>query len=415
MHNHVRSCIVSLLSLVFCVHVYGQECSLSGYLDKGVSNSPVLKDLANQVLANQCDSLVARASYLPQVNFNISMMYAPSANGWGYSEVITNGQSLAGTINVSQQIFNTKNRKANLEKYGLEAGNLANDRNISLGELKKAITAQYLAAFAALEELRFQQEIRGTLLDEARVLKAWTEKGIYRQTDYLSLQVEILNLERNIRDLDLLYRKEFWNLNLICGIGDTAACSLTLPVVQDTVTKPIENSLFFRRFMIDSLLIRNEQLLIDRRYQPVVSWFADGGIVNNEPRYLYQNVGISGGISMTLPVFDGNQRKISYNKIRMREETRRNYEENFRFLYQTQLKQLQAELEVTRKSARENEKQVSLVQQLVDADHILLNSGSLPISDYILALKNLVEARHAGLLYRIRTQYIVNEINFRKQ
>jgi hypothetical protein len=63
----------------------------------------------------------------------------------------------------------------------------------------------------------------------------------------------------------------------------------------------------------------------------------------------------------------------------------------------------------------ENEKQISLVQQLVSADLVMLNAGSLPISDYILALKNLAEAKHAGLLYQIRIQYILNEINFWKQ
>jgi outer membrane protein TolC len=411
----VRISIVSLFSLLLCLPGYCQDCSLNGYLDRGIVNSPVLKDLSNQILSNQYDSLIARASCLPQVNFNGSMMYAPTYNGWGYSEVITNGQSLTGTFNVSQQIFNKKTREANLERYGLESGTLVNARNISLGELRKAITAQYLAAYAALEERNFQQEMLATLQREAKILKTWTEQGIYRQTDYLSMQVEIMNLERNVRDLGLQFRKEFWNLNLICGIGDTVTCELKLPVIGDTLSFTTENSMFFRRFMIDSLVIRNEKLLVDRRYQPAISWFADGGLVNNEPRYLYQNLGISGGLSITIPVFDGNQRKINYDKIRMREETRRNYQENFRFRYHAQLRQLQSELEATRMLMKENAKQVTLVQELVAADKAMLNIGSLAITDYILALKNLVEAKHAGILYQIRSQYILNEINFWKQ
>jgi outer membrane protein TolC len=404
-----------LFSLLFYLQGYCQDCSLTGYLDRGILNSPVLKDLSNQIASNQYDSLIARATYLPQVNFNGSMMYAPTYNGWGYSEVITNGQSLVGTFNVSQQIFNKKTREANLEKYGLAFGNLANARKISLGELRKAITAQYLAAYAALEERNFQQEMLTTLQREAKILRTWTEQGIYRQTDLLSLQVEIMSLERNVHDLGLQFRKEFWNLNLICGIEDTIACELKLPVIGDTLALKTENSVFFRRFMIDSLTIRNEKLLVDRRYQPSVSWFADGGLVNNEPRYMYQNLGISGGLSITIPVFDGNQRKINYDKIRMREETRRNYQENFRFRYHAQLRQLQSELEATRMLMQENAKQISLVQELVAADKAMLNIGSLAITDYILALKNLVEAKHAGILYQIRTQYILNEINFWKQ
>lgn len=410
-----RATIPCLFVLLFCKPVSSQDCTLADYLARGVSNNPVLKDLSNQIRSNQYDSLIARATFLPQVNFNGLLMYAPTVNGWGYSEVITNGQNLIGTLNISQQIFNKKTREANIEKLGLASGNLINSRDISLNELKKAITAQYLAGYAALGERNYQQEVLGTLMNESKILKAFTEQGIYRQTDYLSFQIEILSLERNIRELELQYRKELWNLKLICGIADTTACELKLPVIIDTPAKKTENSMFFKPFMLDSLMIKNDKLLIDRRYQPAINWFADGGLVNNEARYLYQNFGISGGISLTLPVFDGNQRKINYDKIKMREETRKNYQENFRFRYQAQIRQLESELEKIRILISENEKQILLVQELVAADRILLNSGSVLVTDYILALKNLIEAKHSALLYQIRTQYILNEINFWKQ
>jgi len=70
----------------------------SGYIDKGVANSAVIKDLSNQIRSNQVDSLISRAAFLPQVDFNGYLMYAPTVNGWGYSEVITNGQNLTGTL-----------------------------------------------------------------------------------------------------------------------------------------------------------------------------------------------------------------------------------------------------------------------------------------------------------------------------
>jgi len=411
----IRFSFAVLCILLFCGQVCSQDCTLAGYLERGVSHSPELKDLAGQILTNQYDSLIVRATYLPQVNFNASMMVAPAINGWGYSEAITNGQSLFGTLNVNQQLFNNKTREANLEKVGLESGNLVINRKIGLNDLKKAITAQYLSAYAALEERRFQQDVRETMVKVSGVLKAWTEKGIYHQTDYLLLQVEMLNIDRNIRDLDLQYRKELWNLDLICGISDTTTCDLKLPVIADTSAGTVESSLFFKRFMLDSLLIRNEQVLIDRKYKPVMNWFADAGLVNNEPRYIYQNFGMSIGLSMTLPVFDGNQRRMNYEKIRIHEATRKNYEENFRFRYHAQLHQMEIELEKTIGSLKENEKQVSLVTQLIAAYKVLLNDGSVPIGDYILALRNLIEAKHAGLLYRIRTQYIINEINFWRQ
>ena len=410
-----KKSILFLFILLGCRFSFAQDHSLQYYISAGVANNPLLKDLSNQIKSNQYDSLITRASYLPQVNFNAMMMYAPVVNGWGYSDVITNGQQLAGTLNVNQQIFNKKTREINYQKIGLENLSLENSRDLNVNELKKAITAQYLSAYSALQESQYQLEILSTLKEEELVLKMWVQKGTYRQTDYLTVKVEIIQLERNIRNLELLYRKEFSNLNVICGLTDTAHIRLSLPSIEEILKQSPGNSLFFKKFAIDSLKIQTEKLLIDRKYKPVVNWFSDGGLINNEPAYLYQNFGISFGMSLSLPVYDGNQRKYNYSKLRIQEETRRNYRDFVRAQYDAQLKQLKEELDNVRLQAVDNDRQVEVVKMLVAQERAELNSGTLTITDYILALKNLIEALHEGVQYQIRAQYILNEINFWKQ
>lgn len=392
-----------------------QDHSLEYYVQKGIANNPVLKDISNQIQANQYDSLVARAGYLPQVSFNALLMYAPVVNGWGYSDVITNGQQLIGTVNVNQQIFNKKTRETNYRKYGIQGMSLENSRKISESELRKAITAQYLAAYAAFMEKKYQSEVLSTMYDEENVLGKFVESGTYRQTDYLSLKVEIMNLERNIRDLDIQFRREFANLNLICGVRDTAVFSLSLPSVAENKASNPYASPLFRRFYYDSLQILNERELVDRRYKPTVNWFTDGGIVNNLPADIYKNMGVSIGMSLGLPLYDGNQRKYQYGRIKTMEESRRNYQDFFRFQYDAQLSQLKEELDKTGISSAETRKQLALIVELITQDKALLNIGSLSITDYVIALKSLTEARHNSLLYQIRAQYIMNEINYLKQ
>ncbi|MCX6287625.1 MAG: TolC family protein [Bacteroidetes bacterium] len=415
MTSAVKRSFAFLLLLLSSCYSFGQDHSLEYYISQGVDNNPVLKDLTNQIRSNQYDSLITRATYLPQVNFNAHMMYAPVVNGWGYSDVITNGQQLSGTLNVNQQIFNKKSREVNYQKIWLENRTLDNSRSLSINELKKVITAQYLTAYSAIMESEFQQQILSTLKEEEKVLGMWVQKGTYRQTDYLSVRVEIIQLERNIRNLEFQYRKEFSNLNVICGISDTTIYKLSLPAIEEILKRSPENSVFFRKFVIDSLKIRTEQLLIDRKYKPTVNWFSDGGLINNEPAYIYQNFGVSFGMSLSLPVYDGNQRKLNYSKLRVEEETRKNYQDFFSTQYNMQLKQLKDELENLRFMARDNEKQIEVVKMLVAQERAELNSGSLTITDYILALKNLIDATHEGVIYQIRAQYILNEINFWKQ
>ena len=407
--------LLSVLSLLSCFFSYCQDHSLDYYISKGVANNPTLKDLSNRVRANQYDSLITRATYLPQVSFNGLLMYAPVVNGWGYSDVITNGQQFIGTLNVSQQIFNKKTREVNYQKIGLENQSLENSRSLGVNELKKAVTAQYLAAYSALEESGFQSQILSTLGDEEKALKVWVRNGTYRQTDYLVLKVGIMQLERNIRNLELQYRKEFANLNMICGIADTAVYKLELPSIEEQLRQSEEKSPLFRTFIIDSLKLQNEKLLIDRKYKPSVTWFSDGGLVNNLPSDIYKNFGISIGLSLNLPVYDGNQRKYNYSRLRVEEETRKNYQDFFRARYNTQLKQLKDELDKVRSLTLDNEKQLETVKQLVEGERALMNTGTLSVAEYILALKSLVETVHEGLQYQIRAQYILNEINFLKQ
>ena len=147
----------------------------------------------------------------------------------------------------------------------------------------------------------------------------------------------------------------------------------------------------------------------------MVNWFSDGGLINNQPSYIYQNFGISFGMSLSLPVYDGNQRKLNYSKLRVQEETRKNYQDFFRTQYIMQLNQLKDELDNVRLLAIDNDKQIEVVKMLVAQERAELNSGTLTITDYILALKNLIEAMHEGIQYQIRAQYILNEINFWKQ
>lgn len=373
-----------------------------------------MKDYDNQIRMNSTDSLIARAGYLPQVNVNGYMMYAPIINGYGYSEPITNGQNLTGTINVTQNIFNKKTREAEYNQYGIESRSISNTRKISANELEKEIINQYLTACAAFLEMSFEKEVLATMKDEGKLLSTLVEKGAYRQNDYLLFRVGTSSLERSVNDLELQYRKELSTLNILCGISDTAEYKLMVPDLVKKGQLHTENSPLFHRFVIDSLKIANEKIRIDRRYKPSFNWFSDAGLVNNEPKFIYQNFGLSLGMSLTLPVYDGNRRKLSYSKLRSSEEIRKNYEEFFRLQYSLQLQQLEDELVKTQKLATDNREQVRLASELIAQDKILFKYGSVSVTDYVLALKNLLDAHQNEARYRIRELQIINEINFWK-
>ena len=85
-----------------------QTYTLDHYLEIAKNNSPLLKDLRNQVASNQVDSLRLLAGYKPQVNLNSAGLYAPTINGYGYSEAITNAHTLNALMGVNQTIGRQK-------------------------------------------------------------------------------------------------------------------------------------------------------------------------------------------------------------------------------------------------------------------------------------------------------------------
>src|SRR5476649_1746022 len=100
-------------SIVICLFTYSialaQTYSLDHYLQIAKSNSPLLKDLQNQVASNQIDSLRLKAGFKPQVNLNSGGLYAPIVNGYGYSEAITNNHTLNGLLGVNQSLASKNN------------------------------------------------------------------------------------------------------------------------------------------------------------------------------------------------------------------------------------------------------------------------------------------------------------------
>ena len=337
---------------------------------------------------------------------------SPVINGYGYSDVITNGQNLTSTMNVSQSVFQKKTLDAQYSRFGIQNQAITNMSKLTVNDLKKTITDQYLSTCIVWLEKSTDIDLLKTNKDEDDILKQLVVRGLYRQTDYLAFHIETESLSIRITSLDIQYRRELSALKTLCGIQDTALYLVSLP---DLNYKPLMTSIsspLFMRFTIDSLKIQNERLLLDRRYKPEIKWFSDAGLINNEPKFLYQNFGISLGVSLTLPIYDGNQHKLNDEKLKSSEDTRKNYEDFFRHQYDQQLRQLNDELNTTQELTGQMMKQVDLFHELIREDQLLLNRGEISITDYITAMKNLITAQMELNQSRIKQLQVINEINY---
>ncbi len=411
----MKTYCASILLLIISGVLNAQQRDLDFFINQGLVYSPLLKDIDNQVNSNTIDSLLLKAGQKPQVSFNGLLYYAPVMNGVGYSEVITNISNISSQAYVTQRIFNKKTIDALYSKSAIQNQSLRVSYKISENDLRRAISLQYLAACSVSNDLTFNMELLKSSREQEKILVHLVEKGLYRQVDYSSFLVELKGQELLVNDLIIQYQKEVSSLHILCGLPETDYEQLVLPDIKLNSNVNEAKSPFFSRFVVDSLRIQNEKLLIDRNYKPSVNWFSDAGVVNNIPREIPKNIGFSVGINLSIPIYDGQQRKLKYEKLKIAENSRTNYSGFFKQQFSQQLQQLYKELKMTEEIIPQVNEQLDLEESVIKQQKSLINMGDISITDYVTTLKNYITIKRSVNQYQLKMLQIITEINYWNQ
>jgi outer membrane protein TolC len=401
-----------ILFVFVCSVAQAQTYSLDHYLDIAKNNSPLLKDLHNQVASNSIDSLRLLAGLKPQVNANSGGLYAPIVSGVGYSEAITNEHTLNALLAANKAIVSKKNVSAQIDALNLVSQSIGNATKISEQDLKKAITAQYITAYGDLLQYRFNQEVIDLLSKEEGLLKKLTRDNVYHQSDYLTFLVTLKQQQLQLLQARLQYKNDYSTLNYLAGIADTSMIELAEPAIQKAILPDPTTSIFFRQYKLDSLKLVNGRSLIDFGYKPKISITADGGYNSDFMGQAYKNFGVSAGFSFTMPIYDGGQRKMQYRKLSLEEETRENYKAFFNVQYNQQIAQLNQQINENDNLITQIDEQIKYTESLIKVDTQLLQTGDVRVADLILAVNNYLTIKNLRTTTNINKLLLINQLNY---
>jgi outer membrane protein TolC len=390
----------------------GQSRDLDYYISRGMANSPLLNDIRNQASSSTIDSLIVTAGRKPQVEGRSQLLYSPYGNNFGYDEVITDGGNYQAVAYVSQDIFVGRKTANKYQAISNEKKALNLTEKLTAAELRKSITDIYLESFSAYSELQFNISFLNLLKEEGLVVKRLAENGSSSQADYLSLLVETGGQEVIISQMRSQYRKDIMAMNELCGIVDTSWVSLSGPVIKASEITGSHDFLFLKQYFIDSLRLINDKEALALRYKPAVNWFADAGILTSNPLTFYRHAGASAGLSLSVPIYDGHQRKLEEEKLSIRENTRVTYLDVSRKQYDQTLLRLNDELDGLGRIRTSLEKQLKLSEELMNSLRVQMENGIVRMQDYIPAVKNYRSIRHNIILSDIEMLRIKNEINY---
>jgi outer membrane protein TolC len=405
--------IITVVLVLLLYHITtAQTKTLNDYISQALSNSPLLKDYRGQIAAGGVDSVLIRATYKPQVTGNSYNSYAPTVKGWGYDYAITNGANVNALVGVNKAIVNPHYLQAQLQTVSLQNKSIENTAQISEQDLKRTIIAQYITTYGDLEQLAFTKEVLSLLTKEDTLLKLLTQKNVYRQTDYLTFLVTRQQQELVVQQQSLQYKTDLATLNYLSGVVDTSTIILATPALVIASLPEADRSVFFNQYTLDSLKLTNQKSVLDFSYKPKVNLFADAGYYSSLAETPYKNFGTSFGFSVTVPIYDGQQRKLQTRKIDIAERTRSQYKDFFTKQYNQQILQLLQQLRNTQELISQINNQVKYSEGLIQVNEKLLATGDVRIADLVIAFNNYLISRNLLTQNKISRLQIINQINY---
>jgi len=409
----MKNILTTLILVIFIIKITNAQ-SLEIYLNTALKNSPLLHDSNNQLLSGRLDSLLLIASFKPQVNQVSQAMYAPTGSGWGYDEAITNGGNYSAVVHVAQPLFSKKQLSGQLQTVELLNQTLKLNQKINIIDLKKSITNQYLTAYADFTQYQFNQSVVSQLINEQKTVKALVDKGVYLLTDYMNLQVLISAQKIAISQSSIQLKNDVALLNFICGTADLTEINLIKPeIILQNNFNP-ESTPTFAQFRIDSLKNMNSKLMIDLNYRPHLSAFADAGFNAITPENIPHNLGTSFGVNFAIPIYDGKQRKLQYDKINLAEDTRIYYKRYYTSQYKLQYNQLNNQLKMVDNLIGEIKNQVGEQERLIELYRIELDKGLVRFLDFLTVLNNYSSTKNTLLITENNRLQIINQLNYLK-
>jgi outer membrane protein TolC len=289
---------------------------------------------------------------------------------------------------------------------------LSNSERISEQDLKKAITTQYITTYGDQLALKFNREVITLLKQEEDVLKKLTRSNVYRQSDYLTFLVTLQQQQLQLSQARAQFKNDYATLNYLAGIADTSAMELDTPAIQKLIPHEPDGSIYFRQYHLDSLKLVNSRQLIDYTYKPKINALADAGYESDFMGQAWKNFGFSVGFGLSIPIYDGGQRKLQYKKLSLQEETRENYKAFFDTQYHQQIAQIKQQIAENETLLGQVNEQTKYTNSLIKVDTQLLQTGDVRIADLLLAINNYLTVKNLFNQTVISRLQLINQLNY---
>ncbi|MGB8374685.1 MAG: TolC family protein [Salegentibacter sp.] len=459
----MKSKLLLLLCLFLLQSGFGQNRSLDYFLNSAEQNNPNLQEnknlqkigqFQNQLINAQNNSVqvdvTSEVMVAPYFNNNghfIDVTTQPSPDAYGYAEPVTNGALYSAQLNITKDIFNRATVQNLLFQNKLKNKGLQLSSEEIKHQVRRNITNAYIQVYHLQVKEEITRDIISDLQNRLKVVEVLVKNGILMQSDYLLLQLEVENKKLELEQIKNDLNSKFLELNNASGIGSTAIQKLEEPDIvvapppQGYLTDSLPSPSDVRRYVYDSLKISRDSLALPQRpidtagyhfqrkyrndslqlvaekkvfenkYKPQVSAYGNTGLNAVDLDRLAHHLGFSAGLKLTVPIYDGDQRKINELQNKLKQENLDYRLQNDKLKKKNTLESLQKQMNSIQKSLVLINAQLRKQQNILEIYKGKMVQGQVSIIDYLKVVENYKMNVETRLQMKINLWLLQNEYN----
>ena len=418
------STLIVLFLLPFLLKA--QNKNIGYFINEGLKNSAAIAENSNlqQFFQLQNDIITAQ-NKKPQVNFTADYLFAPfffndgrvisitanpSPKTYGYDAGLTNGGLYAAQVNLAIPLFNNEIVKPLYQQNKIQSQVSANSRRQLEQDVKKNIIDQYIITYQFQEQKNYLQKIIDQLETRKPYVTALVKQGLLQQNDYLLLDIQQTTSSNDLLQLQFAYNNGVGLLKNLAVIADTATFILNAP---DLLLLPAPAEYYYaQKFRLDSLNMVAAQNVFNTKYKTQVSALVSSGINAADISNLPYNVGLSAGLHLAIPIYDGKQKKLNDRQHNVLLTNLQVYRNNAVLIQQNNLRNAKQQIVQWQQTIGLLNLQIQKQELLLDIIKDKVIKGQVTVMDYINALQDYAITQKNKALAATNVLLYTNQYNY---
>ncbi|MFD1550769.1 TolC family protein [Putridiphycobacter roseus] len=421
----MKSIVIILLFMLYTVNSLSQS-TLNDFIVKSKWNSPAISEIKNLIKIKEIQSKLidvqnkaSTVSFTSDLYFSpyfnnkeqlISISNSPDQTAVGYDINVSNGGLYSTQLNITKNLLNNRLvENLQFQNYLQIGGDKLNHKLVQ-HNLEKQITDSYILAY----QIQMQDEFLSNELLEIQkridLVEILTQKGIVQESDLLLLQLE----QSSKQTARLQIKANFNNaLNQLYNLSNLAYADSTYLVTPIIPLNSIKDTLYLdEKYKNDSLLIEANTHVFNNQYKPQLNLYANTGVNSADIKHINHHFGISGGIRLSIPIYDGGQKNIFSQQQHLYQENLMRAKKSDKIKLNNNLNSLQNQIDQTKKNIEALDAQLVIQQKIRNLYQIKLTKGQVSIVDFLNISRDFRQTQFLKIQIQTNLWLLYSQFNY---